>query len=75
MIRRDVAARKLLRAQAWLDDASAILQRPFAEYRDNARERDLSAFYLMLADAVMDGLVDRVTLTCGTGEFKRPPGY
>jgi uncharacterized protein YutE (UPF0331/DUF86 family) len=49
MVRRDVAARKLARAQAWLDDASAILQRPLAEYRDSARERDLSAFYLMLA--------------------------
>jgi hypothetical protein len=34
------------RAQAWLDDASAILQRPLAEYRENTRERDLSAFYL-----------------------------
>jgi uncharacterized protein YutE (UPF0331/DUF86 family) len=49
VVRRDVVARKLSRARPWLDDASAILTRPLEEYSQRPRDRDLAAFYLMLA--------------------------
>jgi uncharacterized protein YutE (UPF0331/DUF86 family) len=47
MVRRDLVARKLSRARSWLDDADAILIRPPGEAR--SQERDVAAFYLMLA--------------------------
>jgi len=49
MVRADVAARKIARASAWLDDAEAILSRPVEEVAAAAKDRDLAAFYLFLA--------------------------
>ena len=49
MVRPDVAARKIARASAWLDDAEAILSRPVEELVAAAKDRDLAAFYLFLA--------------------------
>ena len=49
MVRADLAARKIARAAAWLDEAEAILARPEAEYLADRRGRDLAAFYLFLA--------------------------
>ena len=49
MVRPDVAARKIARASAWLDDAEAILSRPVEELAAAAKDRDLAAFYLFLA--------------------------
>ena len=49
MVRPDVAARKIARASAWLDDAEAILSRPVDEFMAAAKDRDLAAFYLFLA--------------------------
>jgi uncharacterized protein YutE (UPF0331/DUF86 family) len=49
MVRRDVAARKIARAAAWLDQAEALLATPLPAFLSDARDRDLAAFYLMLA--------------------------
>jgi uncharacterized protein YutE (UPF0331/DUF86 family) len=49
MVRPDVAARKIARASAWLDDAAALLSRPVDEFVGAAKDRDLAAFYLLLA--------------------------
>jgi len=49
MVRPDVAARKIARASAWLDDAEPILSRPVDEFMAAAKDRDLAAFYLFLA--------------------------
>jgi len=49
MVRPDVAGRKIARASAWLDDAEAILSRPVDEFVGAAKDRDLAAFYLLLA--------------------------
>ena len=49
MVRRDVAARKITRASAWLDDADVIVSRPLKEFVADARERDLATFYIFLA--------------------------
>jgi|RhiMetdeSRZDD1v2_1073273.scaffolds.fasta_scaffold65385_2 uncharacterized protein YutE (UPF0331/DUF86 family) len=48
MVRRDLVARKVSRAATWLDDAAMLLSRPFEEYQQQPRDRDLAAFYLML---------------------------
>ncbi len=49
MVRPDIAARKIARASAWINDADAILSRPVDAFVTDARERDLAAFYLLLA--------------------------
>jgi uncharacterized protein YutE (UPF0331/DUF86 family) len=49
MVRPDVVARKVARASAWLEDAEAILARPVDEFVNAAKDRDLAAFYLLLA--------------------------
>jgi len=49
MVPPDVAARKIARASAWLDDAEPILSRPVDEFMAAAKDRDLAAFYLFLA--------------------------
>ena len=49
MVRPDVAGRKIARASAWLDDAEAILSRPVDEFAMAVKDRDLAAFYLLLA--------------------------
>lgn len=49
MVRREVAASRVARAATWLEDASRILERPTDELVADARERDLSFFYLFLA--------------------------
>jgi uncharacterized protein YutE (UPF0331/DUF86 family) len=49
MVSRDVAARKIARAAAWLDLAEALLAHPVDEFIANTRDHDLAAFYLMLA--------------------------
>lgn len=49
MVRPDVATRKIARASVWLDDAEAILSRPVDEFVGAAKDRDLAAFYLLLA--------------------------
>lgn len=49
MVRHDVAARKVARASAWLDDAEAIFERPAAELDEDAQARDVATFYLFLA--------------------------
>lgn len=49
MVRPDIAARKIARASVWINDADAILSRPVDEFVTAARERDLAAFYLLLA--------------------------
>ena len=49
MVRPDVAARKIARASVWLDDADAVLSRPVDDFVNAAKDRDLAAFYLLLA--------------------------
>lgn len=49
MVRPDVAARKIARASAWLDDSEVLLSRRVDEFVAAAKDRDLAAFYLLLA--------------------------
>jgi len=49
MVRRDVAARKIARASAWLDDTEAIVSRPLENFTAQVKERDLATFYIFLA--------------------------
>lgn len=49
MVKVDVAARKVARASAWLNDAEEILSRPSAEFLADVKSRDLATFYLFLA--------------------------
>jgi uncharacterized protein YutE (UPF0331/DUF86 family) len=49
MVKPDVVRKKVVRAQAWLDDAEAILARPSEELFANTRDQDLASFYLFLA--------------------------
>lgn len=49
MVRAEVAARKIARANSWIVDAAAILARPLATFLADRRERDLACFYLQLA--------------------------
>jgi uncharacterized protein YutE (UPF0331/DUF86 family) len=49
MVRRDVAAARIARAQAWLSDAEAILGRPPEDFVADRSGRDLALFYLFLA--------------------------
>jgi uncharacterized protein YutE (UPF0331/DUF86 family) len=49
MVRRDVAARKIARAAAWISDAEAILSRPPDEFVADLKSRDLATFYIFLA--------------------------
>ena len=49
MVRRDVAAQKIARAQGWLNDAEVILAQPEEVFLADVRSRDLAAFYVFLA--------------------------
>ena len=49
MVKPDVAARKMARAKAWLDDAEKVFRRSPEEFLADHRERDLALFYLFLA--------------------------
>ena len=49
MVRRDVAASRIARAQAWLNDAEDPLRRPVDEFLADAKVRDLALFYPFLA--------------------------
>lgn len=49
MVRRDVVARKIGRARAWLNDAAPTLLGPLDAFLAAPRDRDLSLFYLFLA--------------------------
>lgn len=49
MVRADVVAKKIARAEAWLKSAGATYARPVDELRDDVAARDLAAFYLFLA--------------------------
>ena len=49
MVNRDLVARKVARAEGWLSDAAARLNRPRDEFLAAAESRDLSTFYLFLA--------------------------
>jgi uncharacterized protein YutE (UPF0331/DUF86 family) len=49
MVDRDVVARKIASATAYLRDVDRLLDRPRAEFLADLRGRDLTAFYLQLA--------------------------
>jgi uncharacterized protein YutE (UPF0331/DUF86 family) len=49
MVNRDLVARKLARAQAWMTDAAARLDRPRDLFLADADARDLATFHLFLA--------------------------
>ncbi|HSF18735.1 MAG TPA: DUF86 domain-containing protein [Vicinamibacteria bacterium] len=49
MVRRDVTARKVSRAIAWLNDAEALLSPSFDSLHRDRSRLDLAAFYLLLA--------------------------
>ena len=49
MVRPEVAAARVARAQAWLSDAEALLAAAPDEYVADRRGRDLALFYLFLA--------------------------
>jgi uncharacterized protein YutE (UPF0331/DUF86 family) len=49
MVRPDVAAKKIARATAWLEDADAILSQSRDAFMSDRQGRDLAAFYLFLA--------------------------
>ena len=49
MVRADVAASRIARAEAWLTDAARIFGRPCTEFLAATKDRDLGLFYLFLA--------------------------
>jgi uncharacterized protein YutE (UPF0331/DUF86 family) len=49
MVKRDLTARKVARALAWLDDAERKLGLPRSEFLADPGARDLAAFYVFLA--------------------------
>lgn len=49
VVRRDLVARKVGRAAAWLEEVEATLSRPRYELAKDVKSRDLAAFYLFLA--------------------------
>ena len=49
MVRRDVVAKKVARSSAWLDEVDRLLARPVELFKADLRDRDLTAFYLLLA--------------------------
>lgn len=49
MVRRDLVARKVARASAWLADTRRLIDRPVEPFLADAEGRDLTAFYLLLA--------------------------
>jgi len=49
MVRPEVAAARVARAQAWLSDAESLLAAPADEFVADRRGRDLALFYLFLA--------------------------
>jgi uncharacterized protein YutE (UPF0331/DUF86 family) len=49
MVRADVAAARIARAQAWLSDAESLFDRTADELVADAKGRDLALFYLFLA--------------------------
>jgi uncharacterized protein YutE (UPF0331/DUF86 family) len=49
MVRAEVAASRVARAQAWLSEAEGILALPPQEFVADRRGRDLALFYLFLA--------------------------
>ena len=49
MVRADVAATRVARAAAWLDDAARIFEQPPDVFLAASKDRDLAIFYLFLA--------------------------
>ncbi len=49
MVSRDVAAAKVGRARAWLNDATTLLEQPLETFLSIPTKRDVSLFYLFLA--------------------------
>ena len=49
MVRPEVAAARVARAQAWLSDAESLLALPPDEFVADRKGRDLALFYLFLA--------------------------
>jgi uncharacterized protein YutE (UPF0331/DUF86 family) len=49
VVRRDLVARKVSRASAWLADIRRLIDRPAEDFLADAQGRDLTAFYLLLA--------------------------
>ena len=49
MVRTDLVAAKAGRARGWLNDAAALVLGPPDRFLADARDRDLSVFYLFLA--------------------------
>lgn len=49
MVRPEVAAARVARAEAWLADAAGTLDRPPDEFLAAGKDRDLALFYLFLA--------------------------
>ena len=49
MVRPDIAAARIARAQAWLTDAAEIFERPADEFLVAIKDRDLALFFLFLA--------------------------
>jgi uncharacterized protein YutE (UPF0331/DUF86 family) len=49
MVRPEVAAARVARAQAWLSDAESLLAAPPDEFVADRKGRDLALFYLFLA--------------------------
>ena len=49
MVNRDLVARKIARATAWMNDAEAIVSQPLDAFLGDVKSRDLATFYLFLA--------------------------
>lgn len=49
MVRREVVASKIARAEGWLNDAAGPLLGPREAFLADAKGRDLALFYLFLA--------------------------
>jgi len=49
VVNRDLVARKIARATAWMNDAEAIVSQPLDAFLGDVKSRDLATFYLFLA--------------------------
>jgi uncharacterized protein YutE (UPF0331/DUF86 family) len=67
MVRRDVAANKIARAGNWLDQSDALLRQPIDVFLANVKDRDLAAFYLLLAVQEAVDLAAHVVADAGWG--------
>ncbi len=65
MVRADVVAAKVGRANAWLDDAAELLGGPLDEFVADRTRRDLCAFYVFLAIEECIGLAAHWVASAG----------